>query len=55
MELHQGRDIRGHGLGTAPMVEWWAWKDTGIRIGQGVEVGSAREPPWIHGNIYGED
>ena len=55
MELHQVRDVRGYGFGTAPMVEWWAWKDTRIRITQAIEVGSAREPPCIHGNIYGGD
>lgn len=54
MELHQGRNVRGHGFGTAPMVEWRAWKDTGIRIGQRVEVGGAREPPSVHGNVYGK-
>ena len=54
MELHQGRDVGRHGFGTAPMVEWRACKDTGIRIGQGVEVGGAREPPCVHGNVYGK-
>lgn len=53
MELHQGRDVRGHGFGTAPMVEWRACEDTGIRIGQRVKVGGAREPSCVHGNVYG--
>lgn len=52
MEFHQGWDIGGHGLRTAPMVERWGWKDTCVR---GVEVGSAGEASRVHGNIYGKD
>jgi hypothetical protein len=54
MELHQGRDVYGHGFGTAPMVEWRACKDTRIRIAQSVEVGGTREPSCVHGNVYGK-